>query len=89
MNNLRLILRRRPELVIAKGKTFRGFREERMHPRGMPGTDIQMTDEELVDKFRHNASRILTQDEIERAIKSLLGLEAIDNITEIMKHVTL
>jgi len=72
--------------VVAKGKTFT---EERTHPKGTSGTDVQMTDEELVEKFRHNASRILAQDKIENAVNSLLNLEKLKNISELMKQITL
>jgi 2-methylcitrate dehydratase PrpD len=43
--------------VVARGKTFK---EERMYHRGFPTPDFRATDEELVEKFRHNASRILS-----------------------------
>lgn len=71
--------------VVAKGKTFR---EERVYPKGTAFTDAEMTDEELVEKFRHNACSVLTQDKIDTAVKTLLQLERVENITELMKHVT-
>lgn len=72
--------------VVARGKTFT---EERVYSRGTHGTDLELTDEELVEKFRHNASRILTQDNIEGAVKAILGLETVENISELMDLVTL
>jgi len=72
--------------VLSKGKTLK---EERIYSRGTPGTDVQITDEELVEKFRHNASRILNRDKIERAIKTILELETTENISVLMKQVTL
>jgi 2-methylcitrate dehydratase PrpD len=72
--------------VVARGKTFT---EEITKVRGTPGTEIAMTREELVEKFRHNASRILTQEKINNAINTLLNLEKLNDISEIMKQLTL
>ncbi len=72
--------------VVTKGKTFR---EEKTYARSTPHTDVKATDEKLVEKFRHNASRILIQDKIEKAVKSLLELETVEDISELMKQVTL
>ena len=74
--------------VIAKGKTFT---EEKKYAlaRGTTNTKFQMTYEELEAKYRHNASRILTQDKIEGSVKALLELETLDNISELIKQVTL
>jgi len=70
--------------VIAKGKTFT---EESLYRRGTPGTDSQVTDGELVEKFSHNASRMLTQDKIRGAVKIILEMEKVENILELMKQV--
>jgi 2-methylcitrate dehydratase PrpD len=72
--------------VVARGKIFT---EERKQVRGTSGTEFAMTREELVDKFRHNASRILTQQKIDSAVNSLLNLEKLANISELMKQLTL
>lgn len=72
--------------VVAKGKTYI---EERKHVRGTPGTDVQMTREELVEKFTHNAARILTREQIESVVNSLLNLEKLANVSELMKQLTL
>ncbi len=72
--------------VMAKGKMFK---EKRMYARGTPFTDVKATDEELAEKFRHNASRILTQDKTEKAVKSLFELETMENVAELGKHVSL
>jgi len=66
--------------VVAKGKTFK---EETM------STKAKITDEELVEKFRHNASRILSQDKMDKAIKLLSELERVENISELAKQVVL
>jgi 2-methylcitrate dehydratase PrpD len=72
--------------VVARGKTFT---KEIRYRRGTAGTDARWTEKDAVEKFRHNASRILTQDKIERAVEALLKLEKIDNISQLMRHVTL
>ena len=72
--------------VVARGKTFT---EERTKVRGTSGTEYAMTREELVDKFRHNASRILTRTNTDSAINAILNLEKIANVSELMKPLTL
>jgi 2-methylcitrate dehydratase PrpD len=74
--------------VVAKGKTFT---ERKTWPEARGGAveGLQMTDDELAEKFRHNASRILTRDKIERAIQVLLELETLENTSELMNLVTL
>jgi 2-methylcitrate dehydratase PrpD len=72
--------------VVARGNKYT---EERVYSRGTYGTDLQMSEEELVEKFRHNASGILTQGKINGAVKALLELEKVENIVDLMKQVTL
>jgi 2-methylcitrate dehydratase PrpD len=72
--------------VTAKGRTFT---EERPYSRGTPGTEYAMSDKELEAKFRHNASRILTGSKIERAVNTFLELEKLNNISELISHITL
>jgi 2-methylcitrate dehydratase PrpD len=72
--------------VVARGKTFT---EERRQVRGTSGTEYAMTRQELVDKFRHNACRILTQPKIDSAVNSMLNLEKLTDISELMKQLTL
>ena len=72
--------------VVAGGKTFR---EEQARARRGFGAESQMTDAELVDKYRHNASRILTQDKIDKSVASLMGLEKVENVRSLMAQVTM
>lgn len=72
--------------VMAKGKVLR---EERKYAKGTSFTDVGATDEELIEKFKRNASRILTRDKIDEAIKSLLDLEKLENIAELTMQITL
>jgi hypothetical protein len=60
-----------------------------MYAKGTSFTDSKATDEELVEKFRDNASKILTKDKIDKAVKSLLELEKVEDISEFMRLVTI
>jgi 2-methylcitrate dehydratase PrpD len=71
--------------VVARGKTYM---EERLYPRGTPGTEFALTDKELEEKFRHNASRILTEGKINGAVKAILELEKLENTRELIGLIT-
>ena len=73
--------------VSARGQTFTA-RRLYTGVRGVAVPGLEMTDAELVDKFRNNSSRILTEGKIESAIAAFNGLENIENISELMKLVT-
>jgi 2-methylcitrate dehydratase PrpD len=72
--------------VVARGRTFR---EERMYGKGSLFADVRPTDEELANKFRQNAARILPGGKVENAIKCLSELERLDSTAELMEMVTL
>ena len=72
--------------VVARGQTFI---EERYFSKGTPGTEFAMTEDELIEKFRHNASRILTKDKTNGAVKAILGLEKVKHISELMEQICL
>jgi len=72
--------------VVARGKTYA---HEILYRRGSAGTEAAMSEADLVDKFRHNAARVLTKRKTERAIRTLLQLEEVDNIADLMREVTL
>ena len=72
--------------VIARGKTFT---EEITHKRGTAGTELSWTDKEVVEKFRHNASSVLNREKTDGAVEALLGLEKVDNISRLMREITL
>ncbi len=67
--------------VKAKGQIFK---EEGRVNRG-----FTMSDEELVEKFRANASKVLPQQKVEKAIAILLDLEEVENIKEVIAQVSL
>jgi 2-methylcitrate dehydratase PrpD len=80
---------KRPSLniveVVAKGETFRSEKTQPLYGRG---GEKQLSDEQLAVKFRGNASRILAQTKIDRAIGSILNLEKMTSINEVMKQFT-
>ena len=72
--------------VVARGQTFT---EDRYYSKGTPGTEFALTENELIDKFRHNASRILTKDKTDGAIAIILGLEEVKHVSELMEQICL
>ncbi len=75
--------------VEAKGKTFA---VERNLARGgliSSAGNEQLTDEELEKKFRHNAARILSEAQINRAVDTLWNLERVKDVKELIKEITL
>jgi 2-methylcitrate dehydratase PrpD len=72
--------------VTARGKKFTA---EKDNPHGRVGTESEMTQDELVAKFKHNAIRVLTQKKIDRAVQKFLKLEDVKNIQDIMREVTI
>ncbi len=73
-----------PTIVEVKSKGHL-FRKEGMvaRGRGFPES-VRLTDAELVDKFRSNASRILTEGRIEELAKAILELEQIGDVSQLM-----
>ena len=71
------------------GKFLKTFTEERKQVRGTSGTEVAMTRDELVEKFRHNAARILTQEKIDSAVDALLNLEKQTDISRLINHLVL
>lgn len=67
----------------------RMFAVERKYRRGTAGTEARRTDEEITDKFKHNAVRILTPEKVDRAADALMNLEKTDNVAQLVRHITL
>jgi len=70
--------------VMARGKTYV---EEISGARG--GGDTAARDKKLVDKFRHNAVRVLTPDKTDRAVEGFLTLDQVDDMAALMDLVTM
>jgi 2-methylcitrate dehydratase PrpD len=70
--------------VDARGRTFVA---ELRYPRGTPGAagGVAMTDQELTDKFRTNADGIIPPHTVEDAISSIMDLESVDDVSELLK----
>src|SRR4030042_4337016 len=58
--------------VEARAKTFTNEIKYRI---GDTFTDVYWTQENAIEKFKHNAERVLTAGKIDRAIKTLLEME--------------
>ena len=67
--------------VVARGKIYR---EEKPTPPGLVLSGLKLDRDDVVAKFRHNASRILTQDKIRQAIAAILEMEQAEHTSEIM-----
>ncbi len=72
--------------VTARGQMYT---HEIKYRRGDTFTDVCWTREDAVGKFQHNAERILTNGQTKRATDSLLGLETLGHISQLMKEITL
>ncbi len=72
--------------VVARGRTFS---EERKYSKGMPGPEeFRLKDEEIVEKFRHQASPILPAHKVDKTVDNILSLEEKEDISEVMRHVS-
>ena len=72
--------------VTARGQVFAS---EIKFRRGDTFSELGWTWGDAVEKFRHNVERILTRDKGEQAIESLLNLEQIDQVSQLIRHITL
>jgi len=62
----------------AQGKSIHGGKE----------TEPAATDIDIINKFRHNAERILTQQKIDKAVKLFMELDKLENISQLLAEVT-
>ncbi len=69
--------------IRARGQVFVG---EKLFPKGVasPDPDSYMTNEELIEKFRHNASEVLTVEAIDDAIDTIMNLEKCEDMSRAM-----
>jgi 2-methylcitrate dehydratase PrpD len=72
--------------VNAKGATYTA---EALYMRGTNFTDRSLSDDALVEKFRHNASRQLTPARIDEAIDRIWSVDKAATVSELMGTVTL
>jgi 2-methylcitrate dehydratase PrpD len=72
--------------VVARGQVFS---VEKVHRKGTVGTEQAPTDEDIIRKFRYNAQRVLTREKIDRAVEIFANLEKLDNISALLKEITI
>jgi 2-methylcitrate dehydratase PrpD len=72
--------------VKAKGNTFT---QDAHYMRGANFTNLRLSDEELVEKFRHNASRQLTPGRIDQAIDLIWSLDKARDVSEVTRVLSL
>jgi 2-methylcitrate dehydratase PrpD len=72
--------------VMTKDKIFK---KEGKFAKGFSHLEYsKMTDEDLVEKFKVNASKVLPKDKVEKAVGYLMELENIKDISEVVKEIT-
>jgi hypothetical protein len=49
---------------------------------------VYWSQEDAIGKFRHNLERILPGDKIDRAVQTLLELEKLDTVSNLIKEIT-
>jgi 2-methylcitrate dehydratase PrpD len=72
--------------VTARGGQV--FSVERKYKRGTIGTAAAPTDQDIIEKFRNNTERILTQDKIQRAVSIFMDLDKVDNMSQLIREIT-
>jgi 2-methylcitrate dehydratase PrpD len=72
--------------IAARGTTYI---KETLYSKGTNIEGYRLSDEVLVRKFRHNATRILAVGKIEKAIDCIWNLEKASDISELIKLVTI
>jgi len=69
--------------VVANGRVFR---KERMFPKGRALPEyLKLTDAQLVDKFKSNASWSLSEGRADELADAILSLEQAEDVSEIMR----
>lgn len=72
--------------IRARGQTFV---EERRWIKGNPYPDsAQMSDEDLIGKFRNNASGALSKRKLDEAVKAVMEIEKLESVRELIKQIT-
>ncbi len=72
--------------IVARNNTYTS---ETLYSKGTNMEGYRLSDDTLIEKFKHNATKILTQNKIEKAIECIWNLEKVDDISELMKFVTI
>lgn len=72
--------------VLANGKTYI---KETKYSRGTDIEGYRLSDEDIIKKFKVNATRVLTQTKIDKTIKYLMDLENAEDVSELFKLIVL
>ena len=72
--------------VKARGQVFS---EETFYPRGCQVEGYRLSDDDLIDRFKVCAYEILTDEKVEKAIDAILNLEALEDLDDIFKNISL
>lgn len=71
--------------VVTRTRTYEDSTD---YAYGTPRPGFAFADDALIEKFRNNAARVLSPDAIDRVVAGVFELEAADDITALMQHVT-
>ena len=72
--------------VTARGKVFK---KETAYARGTQFNEEYMfSDQELADKFRNNASRVLPWPKIDKAVDAFMELEKVKDVSSLVELLT-
>lgn len=71
--------------VVTKGKTF--YKESRYRKGNWRPEEFRNTDEELIEKFRALASKVLPLDKTNKAVQTVFELEKLENVAKLMEMV--
>ena len=71
--------------IVARGETFVG---ERAYPKGSRSIDpsTYMTNDEIIAKFLHNASGVITTEDAEWVSDRVMNLEKLDDVSILLDH---
>lgn len=72
--------------IDARGKTFNA---ETYYAKGTNKEGYLLTDEDLIEKFKVNASAILPDEKINKAINAFMNLERLNDINELTRTLSL
>lgn len=71
--------------VVARGQAFV---EERRWMKGNPTPEhARMTDEELIEKFKNNASHILPENKLDKAVQAIMEIEKLETTQELTEQI--
>jgi 2-methylcitrate dehydratase PrpD len=68
--------------VVARGQTFSESRERSIM------ANLNVSYDQVIEKYKHCAARILTEDKISQSVKALVNLEKVDQVQKLMELVT-